>query len=117
MRNFQITRANTGTLETEVKVQNLLTLVCGEGLRQFDLLYAEVKNTETPLDVDYLLKGLSWYSLPVSSLSNQKHAMRCCTKNSCSLKTRRYDARLIDLNEYLASFPGVTMTDKMGVTK
>ena len=33
----------------------------GEALRQFDLLSADVKNIETFLDVDYLLKGLAWY--------------------------------------------------------
>ena len=41
--------------------------------------------------------------------------MRRCMKNSRSLKVRRYAARLIDLNEYLASFSGATMADKMGV--
>ena len=45
----------------EVKIQYLRTLVHGEALRQFDLLSAEVKDTETPLDVDYPLKGLVWY--------------------------------------------------------
>ena len=40
-----------------------------------------------------------------------------CIKNPCSLKLRRYAARLIDLNEYLASFPQAIMVDKMGVTK
>ena len=33
------------------------------------------------------------------------------------LKVRRYAARLIDLNEYLASFPGENVTAKIGVTK
>ena len=33
------------------------------------------------------------------------------------LTIRQYVARFIDLNEYLASFPGATMSDKMGVTK
>ena len=34
-----------------------------------------------------------------------------------SLTARRYAAYLIDLKEYLASFPGETFTDKIGVTK
>ena len=34
-----------------------------------------------------------------------------------SLKVRRYPYRLIDLNDYLASFPGETMDDKVGVTE
>ena len=39
--------------------------------------------------------------------------MRRCMKKQCNLKVRRYAARLIDLNEYLASFPGVTIADKI----
>ena len=34
---------------------------------------------------------------------------------SRSLKLRRYAACLIDLNEYLDSFPGVTLADKIGI--
>ena len=33
------------------------------------------------------------------------------------LKVRRYAACLIDFNEYLVSFPGATMADKMGVNE
>ena len=40
-----------------------------------------------------------------------------CMKNPRILKVRLYDARLIDLNEYLASFPGATMAEKNGVTE
>ena len=43
--------------------------------------------------------------------------MRRCTKKPRSLKVRRYAARLIYFYEYLASFPGVTMADKIGVNK
>ena len=34
-----------------------------------------------------------------------------------SLKVRRYAARLIDLDEYLASFLEATITDKLGITE
>ena len=43
--------------------------------------------------------------------------MHRCMKKPRSLKARRYDARLIDLNEYLSSFPGATISDKIGVTE
>ena len=33
------------------------------------------------------------------------------------LKVRCYAAHLIDLNEYLTSFPGVTLDDKIDVTE
>ena len=42
--------------------------------------------------------------------------MRRCMKKTCRLNVRRYATHLIDLNEYLASFPGVTMADKITVT-
>ena len=38
-------------------------------------------------------------------------------KKPRALTVRRYMSRLIDLNEYLASFPGSTLTDNIGVTK
>ena len=101
----------------EAKVQYLHTLVCGEVLHPFDLVSADAKNSETQLDVDYLLKGLAWYSPPVNSLPKQRRAMCRCMKNLRSLKLRRYAARLIDLNEYLDSIPGKTMYDKMGATE
>ena len=43
--------------------------------------------------------------------------MRSGMKKLRSLTARRYVARLIDLNEYLASFMGENLTDKIGVTK
>ena len=43
--------------------------------------------------------------------------MRRCMKTLCILKVRRYAAHLIDLDEYLASFPGATMAYKIGVTE
>ena len=68
-----MTLAATGTLEMEAKVQYLHTLVCGEALRPFDLVSADAKNTETQLDVDYLLKGLAWYS-PSSKFTSKTKA-------------------------------------------
>ena len=34
-----------------------------------------------------------------------------------SLTARRYAVHLMDLNEYLASFLGTTLTDKIGLTE
>ena len=36
-------------------------------------------------------------------------------KNPQSLNVRRYATRLVDMNEYLASFLGDTLDDKIGV--
>ena len=43
--------------------------------------------------------------------------MRRGMKKMRSLTVRRYAARLIDLKEYLASFPGENLTDKTGITE
>ena len=43
--------------------------------------------------------------------------MRRGIKKIRSLKVRRYAARLIDMNEYLDSFTGATLADKIDVTE
>ena len=43
--------------------------------------------------------------------------MRRCMIKTLSLNVRRYAARLIYLNEYLESFPEVTINDKIGITE
>ena len=84
VQNFQMTLATTETLEAEVKVHYLCTLIHGEALRQFDLMSADVENTDISLTVDDLLKGLAWYFFPVYSLSKQKSAIRHCMKNNAA---------------------------------
>ena len=53
----------------------------------------------------------------VDLLSKQNHAMRRCMKKTHRFKVKRYAARLSYLNDYLASFTGSTMTDKIGFTE
>ena len=60
IRNFNTNLAATGMLNMDTKIQYLCTLLHGEVLRQFDLLSADVKNTET-LNVDNYIKGLELY--------------------------------------------------------
>ena len=43
--------------------------------------------------------------------------MRRGMKKPHALTVRRYAARLINLNEYLASFTGATLTAKFGITE
>ena len=69
------------------------------------------------LNVDYIIRGLAQYFYPVNSLSKKKRAIRRGMKKTCSLTVRNYAARLIELNEHLASFPGATLTDEIGVTE
>ena len=56
IHNFNMTFAEKGTLEMNTEIQYIHLLVCGEALSQFDLMSADVKNTET-LNVDYYIKG------------------------------------------------------------
>ena len=67
--------------------------------------------------MDYYIKVLALYFPPVKFLSKQKRAMRHGMKKTCSLKLRHYVARLIGMNEYLASFLETTLADKMDVTE
>ena len=43
--------------------------------------------------------------------------MSCGMKKPRALTVRRYVERLVDLNEYLASFPGETLNEKIVATK
>ena len=90
-------------------------LIHGEALYHFNLLYTDVENTDT-LSVDYYIKGLESY-FPLLIRFFLKRAIRCYIKKTVQSKLRRYGARLIDLNEYLDSFSGATIADKIGVTE
>ena len=83
---------------------------------QFDLLSADVENTET-LNLDFYTKGLELYLPPVNYLLKRKGSMCRRSKKMRSQIVRCYAEQLIDLNEYLASFLGDTLADKIGVTK
>ena len=65
----------------------------------------------------YIIRGLEHYFPPMNSLSEQKCAMHRIMKEPYSLTARQYVAYLIDLNEYLASLLGATLTDNIGVTE
>ena len=101
--NSNMTLVARGVQVIYVNVHYLCTIVCGVALRNFDLLSVDVENIDTPLNLDDLFKGLSWYFPHVNSLKKKRAKGRC------------YAARLIDLNEYFASFTGVTIYDKIGI--
>ena len=62
------------------------------------------------------MNRLSHSFSPVNLLSNQKHHVPCNEKPR-AITGRLYVARLIDINDYLTSFPGATLNDKIDVTK
>ena len=63
--NFNITLAVSRALVRGAKIQYLRTLVCGEALRQFDLLSDDVEGTN-PLTVLNIILGLALYGFPVN---------------------------------------------------
>ena len=93
------------------KVQYLYTLVRGEALLQFYTLYTDVEST-TQLKVEANILGLGLLFSCIF-LSKQKRAMRHGMRNPLGLKVRLYIDCLIDLNKYLALFPGVKLTKKL----
>ena len=44
-----------------IEVEYFCRIFRGETFLQFDLLSADVENTDNPLTVDYLHNGLVWY--------------------------------------------------------
>ena len=57
VRNFNMILKDSGTLEPAAKAWYFRMLVCGEELRQFDLLFAAVKIAK-PLTVEANILGL-----------------------------------------------------------
>ena len=98
VRNFQMTIAATGALGIEAKVQYRRTLVRGEATCQFDLVSADAKNTETLLDVYYLLKGLAWY-FPSKFTFKIKSCNAPLYEKAAQIKWKALCCALIDLNE------------------
>ena len=114
--NFNKTLAASGTLDAGAKYQYFCALVHREALSQFEPLSSDVEGTET-LNIDYIIRCLAQYLPAVNLLSKQKCALRRGKKKPHPLTVRRCAAHLIDIYEYLASFPGATLTDKIGVTE
>ena len=93
-------------------MQYLCTLVCGELLRQFDSLSADMESTN-PLTAETIILGLGAYFFSVNFVSKKNCAIRCRMRKPRGLKVRQYAAHLIDLNEYLVLFPGAKLNDRI----
>ena len=70
VRNFNMNLAASGTLVTGAKTQYLCTLVRGEALIKFDLLYADVEGAN-PKTVETIILGLAFYFYPVNFMSKK----------------------------------------------
>ena len=84
-------------------------------MHQFDLLSAGVENIET-LNADDYIKGLALYFSLWIRFQNKSAQCAAEWKNE-QPKSKRYAARLIYLNEYLASLLWANLADKIDVTE
>ena len=97
-------------------IQYLCGLVRGKALCQLYLFSSDVENTETP-NMDYYIKDLALYLPPTNQLYKKARNAPRIEEKTRSLKVRRYAARLVDLDEHLNFFLGVTLSVKMYVTE
>ena len=111
-QNFQITLEVSGILAYVANIHYLCMLLRGEALHQLDMLYAEVGSTTTD-HLNLIILGLGTYVPPFDALSKQKRAMRRKMRKPQGLRVRLYNACLIDINEYLATFLGEKSSDKI----
>ena len=100
----------SGMLKSGVNIQYLYMMVREEALCQFDKLSDEI-GISTPENLMSIILGLVTYFYHVNALSKQKCVMRCRTSN-CGLKVKRYVDFMIDINKYLAVFPGAKKCKK-----
>ena len=112
--DFNMTIPASGTLDTSTKVKYLCMIFHVYVLRHFDSLSAGVESTN-PLTLEAIVLELGAYFFPVNSLLQKKRTMRHGIRKPFRLKLRRYAARLIDINKYLALFPRWKLTDKIGM--
>ena len=61
--------------------------------------------------------GLGNYLFTVNVLSRKNRSMRHGMRNLRKLKVRFYAVQMIDLNEYLAAFPGAKSGENIGETE
>ena len=83
---------------------------------QFESLSADVEIIET-LYVDYIIRGLAHYATPCEFSVKTEARNAPWNEKPGIITVICYATGLTDLNEYLSSFPGATLTDKIGVTE
>ena len=102
-----MTTEASGTPGSGMKIKYLPMMVCGEALRQFDMLSDEL-GSATQVWVP---------TFSIRAMSKQKRAIRHGIRKPRSLKVRCYAARLIGLEEYLTMLPGANIRENNCVTE
>ena len=105
MRNFKMLPKALGTITANVELKYLCMLLRGKALYQFDTQCAQVGSTTISYLNRFILGLGMYFFFPVNNLSKQECAMRQGVSKPRELKVRRYAAHLIDINDYLATFP------------
>ena len=82
VRNFDMTLAVSGPLETGAEIQYLFTLVCGEALHQIDLFSSDMESTN-PLTVEYIIKGLELFKTKARNAPRNEETVRSKSKTLC----------------------------------
>ena len=113
VQNFKMMLRYSGTLSANANLQYLRILLCGEVLCQFDTLCAQVVIT-TIAHLNQVILSLCTYFSPVNFLSKEKRMMRRGMRKKHKLKVKRYTDCIIDINGYLASFPGTKTVENIG---
>ena len=100
------------TLVPGKNIKYLCTLLNGELLRQFDMLYAEVGITTSENLKNFIL-GSGTYFFLLMSCHKKKRSLRRVMNKPHSLKEICYAAHMIDINDCLYVFPWVKESDKI----
>ena len=78
MKNFNIAINGRGTKSDSGQINYIRTMLCtmlsGDALREFDVLYSQNNGTEND-HLKHIMEGLLGYLPPINVLSNQKCAM------------------------------------------
>ena len=86
----------------------------GKRCVSFTCFFAEVENIKT-LNVAYYIRCLALYFIPVNFPNK---SVRCATEwKTAQPKSKTLCRALIDMNEYLAFFPGATLANNIDVTE
>ena len=114
--NFKLALRTLVTLTDSANIHNLCMILHGKVLVQFDNLCSQIGSTNTA-HLNWVNLGLGPYFFPVDVYSKQKPMMCSGIRKPCKLKLRWYAARLIDINEYLATFTGSKASANIGDTE
>ena len=112
MKNFKRAVDRTVTTTSAGKINYLRTLLHGEELRELDKLSSQNSGTNNT-HPKFIQEGFLRYPPPISDLPKQKRAMRCAMHKHRDISFKRFDALLIELNNYLPILPVSSATKEM----